>query len=229
MRLKEKKKDIMVFKKKEADSNILQTIKEEVFNSISHGLGIILGISSFILLLFNIKISFPHIFSYVFYCSSLLILYTISTLYHAIPHKKAKQVLRKLDHISIFLLILGSYIPITLISLNGLFGWILFSLMMCLSVFGIIFKIIFGTRFGLVSTILYLLTGWSGVLAFKPLFFVLPIKGFAWLVIGGLFYSLGVIFYSIDRKFYFFHTIWHIFVLMGSFSHFILFFGYVFI
>jgi len=202
----------------------LQSIKEEIANSITHGLGAILSIIGFIVLLYLSisKGTAKHIFSSSFYGGSLIVLYVISTLYHSITHKTAKRVFRRLDHISIYLLIFGTYIPLTLLVLKGAVGWTVFGIQCGLAAVGITFKAIFGPKLEVFSTIFYLLMGFVALFILKPLYLALSFKGMMYMLYGGFFYVLGVLFFALDKKVPFFHSIWHVFVLAGSFFHYIL-------
>lgn len=211
------------------DQIVLPNIKEEIANSITHGIGVILSIVGLVVLLYkaiNLGTAL-HITSCAIYGATLFILYLTSTIYHATYHPKAKNILRRLDHISIFLLILGTYTPITLVVLNGILGWTLFGIVSGLCFFGILFKLIFGTKYGIFSGFFYLTIGWVAIFAIKPLLLAISIKGFMWILLGGIFYTLGIMFYSTDKKFPYFHAIWHVFVLAGSISHFFMILLYV--
>lgn len=207
---------------KENSKIALQSIKEEVANSITHGIGGLLSIVAFILLLYHsiTKGSARHIVSCTIFGSTLIILYVISTLYHAITHIKAKKVLRRLDHISIYLLIFGTYLPLTLVVLKGPFGWSLFGVECALCVFGITFKAIFGPKFEILSVLFYLLMGCGALIAIKPIYSAISLKGLMYVLYGGIFYVLGILFFMGDKKFPYFHAIWHLFVLAGSSFHF---------
>ncbi|NGX44472.1 MAG: hypothetical protein KR126chlam5_00860 [Candidatus Anoxychlamydiales bacterium] len=201
-----------------------QSIKEEIANSITHGLGAIFSIVGLIALLYQAitKGTAKHIFSCSFYGGSLVLLYVVSTLYHSITHKTAKKVFRRLDHISIYLLILGTYIPLTLLVLKGAVGWTFFGIQCGLTAFGITFKAIFGPKFEVLSTIFYLLMGSMALIIIKPIYLALSFKGMMYILYGGFFYVLGILFYALDKKVPFFHSIWHVFVLAGSFFHYFL-------
>lgn len=210
----------MVAKREEGK---LQSLKEEIANSITHGIGIILSVIGLSVLIYtSIRRGSPLcIVSCSIYGSSLVVLYCMSTLYHACSQPRIKKIMQKLDHMSIYFLIVGSYMPITLLAVKGAFGWVIFGIECGLCLLGFLFKIFFGSRFAIVSVLFYLLMGWIAVLVIKPLFIALPLKGFIWIFIGGLFYTLGVVFFAVDRKFSYFHAIWHLFVLGGSISHFV--------
>jgi hemolysin III len=216
----------MIFSKKES---INQSIKEEIANCITHGLGFILSVIGLVFLVHYaiVKGNVWHIVSCSLYGASLISLYLISTLYHAITHEKAKRVFRVLDHISIYFLIAGTYMPLTLVVLNGPIGWILFGVQCGLCLVGVLFKLIFRFKWSGVSTAFYLLMGLVALCAIKPIVNAISFSGFMWILAGGIFYILGVIFFTIDKKISYFHTIWHVFVLGGSVCHFILVFNYV--
>ncbi len=199
-----------------------QNIKEEIANSITHGLGAIIGVFALVIL---IVISAQQhdiwkIVSFSIYGFSLILLYTMSTLYHAFTNKKVKEFFRIMDHTSIYVLIAGTYTPILLIHFRGVWGWILFGLIWALAITGIVFKAIFMDRLKKVSLGFYLLMGWLIVVGIKPALTNIPHGLMIWISIGGLFYTLGTIFYA-NRKIPYHHTIWHMFVLFGSLSHFI--------
>jgi hemolysin III len=160
------------------------------------------------------------IISSIFYGSSLVIMYASSTLYHSFSYPKLKRYFRILDHTSIYLLIAGTYTPFTLVTLDGAWGWTLFGIIWGLAIFGITFKLIFKHRFEIMSLIIYLIMGWICLIAVKPLWEALPLGGLTWMLLGGLAYTGGITFY-VWEKLPFSHTIWHLFVLMGSTCHFI--------
>ena len=195
--------------------------REELANAISHGIGIALGITGLVLLVVRAALYGDtwQVVSFSVYGTSLILLYLASTLYHGVQHQRAKEILRIFDHAAIYLLIAGSYTPFLLVSLRGPWGWSLFGVIWGLAVTGIIFKLIFGPKYEIVSTIFYLLMGWVVVIAIKPLIAALPPAGLAWLIAGGLAYTLGVIFFAWE-KLPFHHAIWHGFVLLGSIFHF---------
>lgn len=208
---------------------IEQTLGEEIANAFTHGAGFILSAIGMIILVYNSLSSGTiwHIASCALYGSTLLILFLISTLYHSITHLRAKKIFQRLDHISIYLLIAGTYMPLTLIALKGTLGWFLFSLQCTFCLAGILFKACYGPKYPTLSLICYLLMGWMAIFAIKPLLVALSIKGFLWILYGGVFYSLGVIFFAMDEKFKFFHAIWHLFVVLGSVCHFLMILFYV--
>jgi hemolysin III len=195
---------------------------EALANSITHGLGAILSLLGLITL---IVLTATHhsarlLVSVTVYGATLCVLYLISTLYHAIPVPRARRVFRFLDHASIYLLIAGTYTPFTLVLLRGGWGWTLFGLVWGIAVLGIVFKMFSTGRYQVFSSALYIGMGWLVIIAIKPLLAVLPLSGFLWMALGGLFYTGGIVFYLKDRIRYF-HMIWHLCVLAGSVCHFI--------
>lgn len=194
---------------------------EEIANSLTHGLGVLLSIAGLIVLLIYAAINGTavHVVSASIFGSTLILLYTASTLYHSFQSPRAKRVMRILDHSGIYLLIAGTYTPFTLISLNGAWGWSLFGVVWGLALAGVIFKIFFTGRFNAVSTIIYLGMGWIAIVAIKPMLELIPTGGLLWILAGGLAYSFGVIFYA-WKKLPYAHAVWHMFVLGGSVCHF---------
>jgi hemolysin III len=197
------------------------SIIEEIFNAITHGVGVILGIIGLIFLL-NLSIKSGNVLkniSYGVFGAAVTIAYLSSTLYHSLTFTKARKVFKILDHSSIFLLIAGTYTPFTLLALKGEHGMGIFLLIWIFAILGIVLKAIWVHRFMKFSLALYLFMGWMIVFEIKPLLKVLPIEAVFLLGIGGLFYTLGITFY-LFKKLPFHHAIWHIFVLCGSIAHF---------
>lgn len=209
-------------KKEEFEYNFY-TKGEEIANAVTHGVGAILSIvGSVFLILKSLKTSSNYAITGVWvYCIALIVLYLGSTLYHSIPGKLVKRILRILDHSSIYLLIAGTYTPIILILMNSdkksmqilLALWIIAFL-------GIIFKIFWIDKFSILSTILYILMGWIIVLNVKVVLLLVPMKILIYIVAGGLAYTIGCIFYALDKMPYN-HFIWHLFVIAGSVLHYI--------
>lgn len=201
------------------------TFKEELANSITHGLGVLFGIVSLIVLLFISikKQSLVSIIAFSIYGACLILMYLSSTLYHSIPHEKAKQILRVFDHSSIFLFIAGTYTPIALLTMTGRLRVGVLVAMWGIAVSGVLFKIFtFGKfdKFKAVSLGIYIGMGWLTVLTIKPIIQMTSIGFFMWVLAGGLIYTLGTIFYSI-KKIPYNHAIWHLFVLAASVAHFV--------
>ena len=204
-----------------------QTILQERLNAWSHGFGTFLGIIGLILLLIKVDASKPwYLFSVIIYGLSVIILFSASTLYHSVRKEQLKFKLRILDHISIYLLIAGTYTPVLLISLSQSLGWPLFYAVWCIALFGVVLKLFFTGRFEIFSTLLYLLMGWLIVFDFDNLSGIMHSNGILWLFAGGLFYTVGIVFYAI-HKIPYNHVIWHFFVLGGAISHFMMIYNYV--
>lgn len=198
------------------------SIKEEIWCSITHGIGIILGIVALVLLvtLSSIYGDVWAVVSTAIFGTSMIILYTASTLYHAIPNVETKKKLKKFDHISIYYLIAGSYTPFLLVSMRGTVGWTLFGIVWGLALLGTFLKLFTqGSGTKVWSIGLYLLMGWIIVFASKTLITKLPTIGLLFLVLGGIFYTLGIFFYVWKSRKYT-HAIWHFFVLNGTIMHF---------
>ncbi len=199
-----------------------QSLGEEIANSITHGIGAALATAALVILVVfaSIRGDAWQVVSFSIYGASLIIMYTSSTLYHAFTNKKLKHYFRIMDHSSIFLLIAGTYTPVTLISLRGTgWGWTIFGIIWGLAILGIFFKLFFIGKLEKLSVVFYILMGWLVVIAIKPMLENLPTGLLIWIAIGGLSYTLGVIFYA-WQKLPYGHTIWHLFVLGGSISHF---------
>ena len=152
------------------------------------------------------------------FSATLVFVYLFSTLYHSLVVTRARHVFQILDHSAIYLLIAGTYTPFTLVSLRGEIGWVLFGFVWTLAIAGVVFKSLLIERFAVASAVVYLLQGWVIVLAIVPLYHAIGGHGLAWLVAGGVFYSLGIVFFALDRLRYF-HAVWHLFVLAGSVAH----------
>ncbi len=197
--------------------------KGEKFNSISHLIGTALAfVGAFYLVSVAIaKNDVLKIVGFTVYGAMLIFLYSASTLYHSVRAGPVKDFLRQMDYFSIYLMIAGSYTPFTLVTLRGVWGWSLFSIVWVLAAIGIAQEIWIGKKTRRYSLIIYLLMGWLIVLAIKPLIASLNQEGFNWLAAGGLFYTFGVIFFVFDEKVRHFHGIWHLFVLGGSICQFV--------
>jgi hemolysin III len=202
--------------------------KEELFNSVSHGIGLLLSIPATILLIVYSSLygTVWHVFSFSIYGATLITLYLASTLYHSAKNEELKKKLNIFDHSSIYLLIAGTYTPFLLVVLQGGWRWSLFCVVWGLAIIGIFFKIIWGTRLKIVSATAYVLMGWVIVIAIKPLINNLSTAGLWWLFAGGISYTVGAVLYTI-KKLPYNHAIFHIFVLGGSIAHWISVFFYV--
>jgi hemolysin III len=198
-----------------------QTIGEEIANSITHGLGALLAVAALVLLIVfaAIKGTVWHIVSFSIFGTTLVLLYTASTLYHSLTHKGAKNLFNKFDHMAIYLLIAGTYTPFCLVALRGWIGWTLFGITWGSAILGVVMKAFHTGKKQLLSTILYVIMGWVVLLAIQPLYQSISFTSFVLLIAGGISYTLGTIFFVKD-KISFFHSIWHLFVLGGSVLHF---------
>jgi hemolysin III len=198
-------------------------IKGERFNSISHLVGAALALAgtAALVVVASQDGDVRRIVSFSIYGTTLFLLYLISTLYHGLPHGRAKRVFRILDHQAIYLLIAGSYTPLTLISLNGVVGWWMFGAVWSLALLGLVLDALPLRGARVLPMIIYFVMGWLIVLAIKPLLASLPFTGFIWLLTGGIFYTSGILFYALDRRYPWMHGIWHLFVLAGSISHYV--------
>jgi hemolysin III len=197
--------------------------KEEIVNVISHGIGAILSIPAFILLILkalemNSNIS---LFSYIVYGISLMILYFSSTMYHAIQKPRIRNVLNIWDHISIYLLIAGTYTPFALIGLPGVWGYSILSIVWAFGIIGIIIKVFFFGKYNTLSAIAYVIMGWIAVVAINQLFANIGTAGTLWLFGGGIAYTIGAVIFLFDNKIPYNHAIFHVLVLIGSLCHFI--------
>ncbi len=197
------------------------TLGEEIFNSITHGAGALLSIAGAVVLIIFAAIYSDAwaVVSSSIYGASLIILYTMSTLYHAITNVKAKKVFRILDHNTIFFLIAGTYTPYVLVPLRGPLGWTMFGLIWGAAILGITLTSINLEKFKIFSMICYLAMGWAVVATIKPLMESISSLSLIFLMIGGAFYTIGVIFYVMQKKFKYMHSIWHIFTVGGSIFH----------
>ncbi|MGA4635854.1 PAQR family membrane homeostasis protein TrhA [Pseudomonas solani] len=194
----------------------------ERFNAWTHLVGAVLaGIGAiWLLVLAALDGSTAKIVSVAIYGVTLVMLYSISTVYHSV-RGRAKVIMRKLDHLSIYLLIAGSYTPFCLVTLKGAWGWTLFGIVWTLGVIGMLQEIKPRTEARVLSIIIYAVMGWIVLIAIKPLIAALGTTGFTWLAAGGVFYTVGIIFFAFDSRFRHWHGIWHLFVIAGSLLHFV--------
>ncbi|MDT0688997.1 hemolysin III family protein [Salegentibacter sp. F188] len=201
---------------------------EEKLNVISHAFGFGLSILGLILLILRAKDygETVHLVSFLIFGASMVLLYAASTLYHSAKKHRFRVKLNILDHASIYVLIAGTYTPFALVTLDGIIGWIIFGVVWGLALVGIILKIFFTGKYQTLSTIMYVVMGWIIVFAVKPLLENLSFNGLMWLVAGGISYTIGAVLFSLNRiKFN--HAIFHLFVLFGTFCHFISIYYYV--
>ena len=194
---------------------------EEIANAVTHGVGALLAIAGLVLLIVfsALEGSAWHITSFTIFGATLTVLYVMSTLYHSLTSQRVKRMFRKFDHMSIFLLIAGTYTPFCLTVLRGWIGWVLFGVVWSCAIGGIVLKAFHTGKKEILSTILYILMGWMVVFFIKPVYLYMSGIGFAFLIVGGILYTLGAFFFVRD-KIPFYHSIWHLFVLGGSIFHF---------
>jgi len=198
------------------------TLGEEIAHSITHGIGLLASVAGLVVLVVMAAATGDpwRIAACTIYAATLVLLYAASTLYHALSATRARGIFRVLDHSAIFLLIAGTYTPFALVSLRGPWGWTLLGIVWGLALLGIAAKAVFGARWPVASTVLYICMGWVALVAARPLVQHLPAGAIAWLVAGGLAYTGGVAFYGWTRLRYS-HAIWHLFVIAGSVCHYV--------
>jgi hemolysin III len=199
-----------------------QSRGEEIANSVSHGVGLLAALAATPVLVLSAvrhggaaRIAGASVFA-----AAMVLLYLTSTLYHALPRNCAKRVFQVLDHAAIFLMIAGTYTPITLGVLRGTWGWTLFGLVWSLAITGVALTAGGGVRYPKLTTSLYLAMGWLVLIAVKPLWLRMPSEGLLWLLAGGIAYTVGVVFYAAKRVRYS-HFIWHLFVITGTSCHYV--------
>jgi hemolysin III len=202
---------------------------EEIANSWIHAIGVILCIAGAIALLIKAYDSHDlwQIYSAYIYCGSLLLLYLASTLYHAFSNPKLKEFFHVIDHSAIYVLIAGTYTPFLLVGLRNEIHYSFIMIMWGIALFGIIYKVFMIKKFKLISTLIYLGMGWMAVIKLDTFYHHLSVQASIWILIGGLFYSVGTIFYS-KKNLWHHHAIWHIFVLFGSICHYIAIYFFVY-
>ncbi len=200
----------------------------ERFNAWTHLVGALLASAGavWLLVLASLDGELRTIISVAIYGLTLVLLYSISTLYHSVQGR-AKVLMRKLDHLSIYLLIAGSYTPFCLITLEGAWGWTLFGIVWTLAIIGMLQEIKPRSEARVLSIVIYAVMGWIVLIAVKPLIAALGMEGFIWLAGGGVLYTVGIIFFAYDSRFRHWHGIWHLFVMGGSLMHFVAVLRYV--
>ncbi len=204
------------------------SVQEERVNVITHAIGFALSCTAFIFLVLRATTlgGFTQVVSVGLFGFGLMVLYAASTLYHSSKHERKRKRLKIFDHAAIYVLIAGTYTPFTLITLSGKTGWLIFSISWSMAIAGIVLKLFFTGKYKALSTFMYVLMGWMIVFAINPLMNNLHITGLYWLVAGGVAYTIGAILYSF-KQIKFNHAIFHIFVLIGSFCHFMAVYFYV--
>jgi len=201
-------------------TNTLLRRGEELANSLSHGVGLVLAVAATPILIVGAasRGSAADVVGSSVFGATMILLYLASTCYHAVPVGRLRDRLRRFDHAAIYLFIAGTYTPFTLGVLGGAWGWTLFGLVWGAAAVGVSEKLIAGVRYPRLSTAMYLIMGWLALIAARPLLLNMQPSGLRWLVAGGVFYSTGVVFYA-ARRLPYNHLIWHLFVLAGSTCH----------
>ena len=199
----------------------MQNLREEIANSISHGLALVIALAALpVLILTAAEIGNTQFtIGAAVFGASIVVLYLASTLYHSVTHERAKHIFRQVDHCAIFLLIAGSYTPFTLGVLRGPWGWTLLAIIWALAVAGIVMKLVAGTRHWWLCMSLYIVMGWLALVAIKPMLTLIPLPGILLIFAGGIAYSGGLAFFAAHRIRYN-HFIWHLCVIIGTTCHF---------
>lgn len=198
---------------------------EEIFNAVTHGVGALLAVAGTVLMIvkaaFHSKdgLTATTITSFSIFGFSMIVLYTMSTLYHALTPVRVKKIFRIFDHTSIFFLIAGTYTPYCLVALRGVMGWVIFGIIWAMAILGITMYSIFGNKIRVVSVIVYIVMGWLVIFQILPLYRALPARSFACFLAGGTAFTGGVPFYAL-KKYKWTHCVWHLFCLFGSILHF---------
>ena len=197
------------------------TLGEELVSAISHGIGSLLSIAALV-----VGVVFAALYgdawcivSMTLYGAMLVILYTMSTIYHGLRPNNGKRVFRIIDHCSVFLLIAGTYTPLTLVSLHGVIGWTLFGVVWAAAIVGIVLNAVNINKYKVFSLVCYIAMGWVILFAFKPLMDRMAPTGIWLLLSGGIFYTIGAVLYAVGKKKKYVHSVWHFFVLAGSILH----------
>ena len=200
----------------------MQSIGEEIANSVSHGVGLVgaLAVTPILIVVASRSAGAIGVVAASVFGATMILMYLMSTLYHALPQSRAKHVFKILDHSAIYVLIAGTYTPFTLVVLGGGWGWSMFGVIWGLAAVGVVFKAIGRLRHPVLSTTIYVVMGWLIIIAIKPLWAQVPLWGVVWLGAGGVAYTLGVAFFAATGLRYS-HLVWHVFVLVGTTCHFI--------
>ncbi|WP_395947191.1 hemolysin III family protein [Caedibacter taeniospiralis] len=206
----------------------LYSQREELLNTLTHFVGAMFSIAALIMLIMKALGTglVTNVVAVTVFGVTLISMYGASSLYHGVSNLKAKKILRKIDHLNIYFLIAGTYTPIALIALSGVYGWIIFTLLWSAALTGLVYKILFFGD-GWLSTTLYVIMGWVAIGFIVQIINALPGACLMWIVLGGVLYTSGVIFYMLDEKIEFCHFLWHLFVLAGSMAHFFAIYIYI--
>ena len=196
------------------------SLGEELFNSISHGLGALLGLAALVLMAVRAR-SASAMVSVCLFGLAMVQLYTVSCVYHGLsPRLLGKKVLRVIDHCNVYLLVLGTYIPVSLLGVGGVRGWLLLGLVCLFTALGVVCTAVNVDRYQLVSVICHLLSGWSILLGLPELLRHVGQPGLVWMVSGGVMYSVGAVLYGLGKRKKYRHCVFHVFCLLGTFCHF---------
>lgn len=204
-------------------------LSEELMNSITHGIGAGLGIAALVLCLVK---SAAHgnpwaVVASALYGAGVIMVFTISCIYHALARNKGKKVMRVIDHCDIFFMIACTYMPYCLVSLRGVAGWVLFGIVWGLAALGIVFNAVNLEKYSVPSTIVYVLLGWSIIVLYKPLVAAISLEGAMYLIGGGILYTIGAVLYALGKKKRYMHSVFHVIVIAGSILHFFSIYLYV--
>ncbi len=203
----------------EKKNKYVYTVGEEIFNSVTHGIGALMACAAIALLVVFSPKTGLAVTSVSIYGASLFLMYLMSCLYHALTNIKAKKVFQIFDHSAIYLLIAGTYTPYCLLGLKGAFGWTIFGIIWAIAVTGIVLYSVFGNKMRKISSVTYVIMGWLVLLVFIPLLEVLPKRSFAFLVLGGVMFTMGFPFYK-AKQLKWTHSVFHLFVIAASIFHF---------
>ena len=196
------------------------TLGEELWNAISHGIGALLAVAALVLMLVRARGALA-VTAAALFGASLILLYAMSCLYHALsPRTEGKKVLRVLDHCNVFLLVFGTYIPVALLGVPGARGWTLFGAVALFTVLGVVFTAVDLERFQAAAVLCELLSGWSILIGIRELLAAMGTQGMAWMIAGGLMYTVGAALYGLGKSKRYCHCVFHVFCLLGSFCHF---------
>jgi hemolysin III len=196
------------------------TAGEEIMNAATHGVGAALAVAALIVMLLRAPHTVTDVFCMLLYGATLFLLYIVSTIYHALGVNRGKQVFRVLDHCSIFLLIAGTYTPISLLVIGGRAGWVLFGVMWGMAAFGVFLNAVDMKRFTKVSMVCYIGMGWGVIFTFQDLLRNMGRNEVWLLLLGGVAYTVGAVLYGLGKNMRYMHSLWHLFVLAGSVLHF---------
>ena len=196
------------------------TLGEELFNSISHGIGAALAVAALVLMVVKAHNPLPETTVSLF-GATIIILYTMSCIYHALsPNLEGKKVLRVIDHCNVFLLVFGTYIPVSLLGVGGAKGWILFGVIGAFTIIGIVFTAINVDKYKVIATICHVINGWSILIGIPELINNAGHEGLLFMILGGVMYTIGSVLYGLGSKKKYMHCIFHVFCLLGTFFHF---------